>query len=66
MRLLYKIAVKNVQQLLGEEEETTKGTKSICDNTCIQFEKTKSCIQNDNTESLDKALLYVKDTSIYL
>ncbi|RCH87335.1 hypothetical protein CU098_006237, partial [Rhizopus stolonifer] len=33
IKLLYKIAVKNVQQLLSEEEETTKGIKAICDNT---------------------------------
>lgn len=66
MKLLYKVAVKNVQQLLGEEEETTKGIKAICDNTYVQLEKIKSCIQNGNTEFLDKALLYIEDTSIYL
>ncbi|GAA5812415.1 hypothetical protein MFLAVUS_005870 [Mucor flavus] len=66
MKLLYKIAVKDVQQLLGEEEETTKGIKAICDNICVQLEKIKSCIQNDNTEFLDKALLYIEDTFIYL
>jgi hypothetical protein len=57
--------VKNVQQLLGKEE-TTKGIKAICDNAYVQLKKIKSCIQNCNTESLDKALLYVEDTSIYL
>ncbi|KAG0749666.1 hypothetical protein G6F16_004842 [Rhizopus arrhizus] len=66
MKLLYKIAVNNVQQLLGEEEEITKGIKAICDNTCVQLEKIKSCIQNGNTESLDKVLLYIEDASVYL
>ncbi|KAI7907775.1 uncharacterized protein BX663DRAFT_539207 [Cokeromyces recurvatus] len=35
MKLLYKIAMNNIQQLLGEEEETTKGIKAICDNTYV-------------------------------
>ncbi|CAO3694616.1 unnamed protein product [Rhizopus microsporus] len=66
MKLLYKIAVKSVQQLLGEEEETAKGIKAICDNIYVQLEKIKGCIQNGDTESLDKAHLYVENTSIYL
>lgn len=66
MKLLYKIAMNNIQQLLGEEEEKTKGIKAICDNTHVQLEKIKNCIQNGGTESLDKALLYVENTSIYL
>jgi hypothetical protein len=66
MKILYKIAMNNIQQLLGEEEEKTKGTKAICDNTHVQLEKIKSCIQYGNTESLDKALLYIENTSIYL
>ncbi|EIE83962.1 hypothetical protein RO3G_08667 [Rhizopus delemar RA 99-880] len=44
MKLLYKIAVNNVQQLLGEEEETTKRIRAICDNASVQLEKIKNCI----------------------
>ncbi|KAI8066043.1 hypothetical protein BDF21DRAFT_346194, partial [Thamnidium elegans] len=57
MKLLYKIAAKNVQQLLGEKEETTKGIKAICDNTYVQLEKIKSCIQNGNTERISSGAL---------
>lgn len=57
MKLLYKIAVENVQQLIGEEKEITEGIKAICDNTSVQLKKIKSCIPSGNTESLDKALL---------
>lgn len=42
MKLLYKIAMKGVQQLLGKGEETTKGIKAICNNTYVQLEKIKS------------------------
>ncbi|KAI8977685.1 hypothetical protein BDF20DRAFT_976201 [Mycotypha africana] len=66
MKLLYKIAVENVKQLLGEEEEKSKGIEAICGNTYVQLEKIKSCIENGNAEFLDKALLYIEDTSIYL
>lgn len=39
MKLLYKIAVENVQQLIGEEKEITEGIKAICDNTSVQLKK---------------------------
>lgn len=59
MRLLYKIVMQNVIRFSGEEE-------AICDNTFSQLEKIKNCIQNDSTGYLDKALLYVENTFVYL
>ncbi|KAI8087865.1 uncharacterized protein B0P05DRAFT_464600, partial [Gilbertella persicaria] len=48
------------------EEELTKGIRTMCDNNYAQLGKIKSSIQNGNIVSLDKALLYVEGTSIYL
>ncbi|KAI7907728.1 uncharacterized protein BX663DRAFT_9563 [Cokeromyces recurvatus] len=39
MKLLYKVAMIYVQQLVGEETEKAEAIKLICDNTENQIEK---------------------------
>ncbi|KAL4209668.1 hypothetical protein AB4K20DRAFT_1977695 [Rhizopus microsporus] len=45
MKLLYKVAMTYVQQLVGEETEKAEVIQLICDNTENQIEKIKRCIQ---------------------
>ncbi|EIE81080.1 hypothetical protein RO3G_05785 [Rhizopus delemar RA 99-880] len=66
MKLLYKVAITNVQQLVGGKTEEAEAIQSICDNTENQIKKIKRCMQQEDRIAIEKAMLYLDDTSDYL
>ena len=56
----------NVQQLVGNKTEEAEAIQSICDNTENQIEKIKRCMQQENRTTVEKAMLYLNNTSDYL
>lgn len=66
MKLLYKVAIAYVQQLVGEETEKSEVIQLICDNTENQIDKIKRCMQQGDRMTIEKAMLYLDDTSDHL
>lgn len=66
MKFLYKVAMINVQQLVGNKTEEAEAIQSICDNKENQIEKIKRCMQQENRTTVEKAMLYLNNTSDYL
>ncbi|KAG1048185.1 hypothetical protein G6F43_009408 [Rhizopus delemar] len=66
MQLLYRIALKSIEQVAGAEAEKEQQILSICDNVGHKLQKIRKCIENGNEEDAQRAMAYVDDVSVFL